>query len=119
MKILHVTRQFFPSIGGIENVVKSLCDHLIENGYQSDVVTLNKLWSSSDKLLRHETFGAVQIWRVPFIGNRRFFVAPEVLRFVGDYDLVHTHGIDFFIDYLALMKLKKNYAYSNRRECRN
>jgi len=104
VKILHVTRQFFPSIGGIQKVVKSLCEHLTEYGCESDVLTLNRLWSVQGELPAQETLGQIHIRRVPFFGGRRFFVAAGVLRAAQDCDLLHVHGIDFFSDYLALCR---------------
>ena len=38
-------------------------------------------------------------------GPRRYPVAPAALRAIRGYDLVHIHAIDFFVDYLSLLRL--------------
>jgi len=42
MRILHIVRQFYPCIGGIENFVLCLAEEQIKAGHQVTVVTLNK-----------------------------------------------------------------------------
>jgi alpha-1,3-mannosyltransferase len=37
-------------------------------------------------------------------GPRRYPVAPGALRAIRGYDLVHIHAIDFFVDYLSLLR---------------
>jgi alpha-1,3-mannosyltransferase len=37
-------------------------------------------------------------------GPRRYPVAPAALRAIRGYDLVHIHAIDFFVDYLSLLR---------------
>jgi alpha-1,3-mannosyltransferase len=37
-------------------------------------------------------------------GSRRYPVAPAVLGAIRGYDLVHIHAIDFFVDYLSLLR---------------
>jgi alpha-1,3-mannosyltransferase len=38
-------------------------------------------------------------------GSRRYPVAPGVIKAIRGYDLVHIHAIDFFVDYLSLLRL--------------
>ena len=45
MKILHVVRQFHPSVGGMESVVAALCDRLRRRGHECEVVTLRRIWN--------------------------------------------------------------------------
>jgi alpha-1,3-mannosyltransferase len=37
-------------------------------------------------------------------GSRRYPVAPGVFTAIRGYDLVHIHAIDFFVDYLSLLR---------------
>jgi alpha-1,3-mannosyltransferase len=104
MKILHVVRQFHPSVGGMESVVTALCDRLRRRGHQCEVVTLRRLWNDSRPLPPTEVVDDLRVVRIPFVGGRRYFLAPEVLRFAAGRTIIHVHGIDFFIDFLAATK---------------
>jgi len=52
----------------------------------------------------NDVVDGVKVFRLPFTGGRRFFLAPTILGRVTKYNLVHVHAIDFFVDYLAITK---------------
>jgi alpha-1,3-mannosyltransferase len=105
VRILQVARQFYPSVAGVENVVENLAGHLLQRGHQCDVVTLDRCFYAPErKLPAYEQIRGINVHRIPFWGRQRFFVAPGVLKYARDYDLVHIHNVDFFIDFLALTK---------------
>jgi alpha-1,3-mannosyltransferase len=104
MKVLQVTRQFSPAVGGIENMVLNLCRHLSQIGIQCDVVTLNRRFDTKEKLPAFEQFEWGTVYRIPFIGSRRYPIAPRVLSHLSNYDVVHIHAIDFFVDYLSITR---------------
>lgn len=102
MKIVHVTKFFYPDIGGIQTVIWRLCHHQLASGHQVGVVTLDRLLEDETQYLPHnETIEGIVVKRVPYWGNRRYAVAPGVLRHIGEYDLIHLHSSDFFLDCLA------------------
>jgi len=104
MRIVHVVRQFHPSVGGLENVVWELALGQLASGHSVKVVTLNRLFGSPGSYLpAHETLKGIEITRISYFGSRRYPIAVSVLRHVRDADIVHVHGIDFFFDYLAVM----------------
>jgi alpha-1,3-mannosyltransferase len=107
MLIIHVTRQFLPSIGGIESVVHALATAQIAAGHRVRIVTLNRLFksASSHDLPARELIDGIEIIRVPFFGSTRYPLAFSAIKFIRDADIVHVHGIDFFFDYLAWTKL--------------
>ena len=45
-----------------------------------------------------------EVVRIPFFGSTRYPLAPSVIKFIRDADVVHVHAIDFFFDYLAWTK---------------
>lgn len=104
MKILQIARQFHPSIAGVEKFVQDLSRHLIQRGHQVAVVTLNRCFYMDGALPSEDIVEGIQIYRIPYWGQQRFFLAPSVLKFTRDYDLLHIHNIDFFIDFLALTR---------------
>jgi alpha-1,3-mannosyltransferase len=104
--IVHVVRQFLPNRGGLEDVVYNLARRSQANGYRIRVVTLNTLFTDRTKRLpERETIDGIDVVRIRWSGSSRYPVAPDVLRHIGDADLVHVHAIDFFFDFLALMRV--------------
>lgn len=104
MRILHVVRQYFPSIGGMENFVHNLSKNLIERGHQCSVVTLNRIFLRDQILPKEEIIKGVRVFRIPFLGTKRLFVAPSIANYIRDHDIIHIHGIDFFVDFLSATK---------------
>lgn len=103
MQIVHVVRQFHPAIGGLESVVKELAMAQLANGHDVRVVTLNRIFNAQRayRLPHVEWMQGLEIVRVPYIGFKRYPIALSAVRHIGDADIVHVHGIDFFFDYLA------------------
>jgi alpha-1,3-mannosyltransferase len=105
MLIVHVVRQFHPGVGGLENGVLDLASAQVRAGNRVRVVTLDRLFDANrHKLRAHEEFKGIEIVRIPYFGSFRYPVAPSVLGYIKDADLVHVHAIDFFFDYLALTR---------------
>lgn len=104
--VVHVVRQFSPSIGGLEDVVKNLALHQKDRFADVKVVTLDRLFTDpATRLPGHEVIDGIDVVRVPFRGSSRYPIAPSVLGEIANADLVHVHAIDFFFDFLALTKL--------------
>jgi alpha-1,3-mannosyltransferase len=106
MNIVHVARQFFPAVGGVENVVFHLARRQAAAGHRVSVVTLDRAFSDGEKLPARDELSGIQIQRIPFWGSRRYPIAPQVIRYVDGADVIHVHCVDFFIDFLVLMKWK-------------
>ncbi|MET1023195.1 MAG: glycosyltransferase family 4 protein [Pseudoxanthomonas sp.] len=104
MKVVHVVRQFHPSVGGMEEVVLNVARHHQAAGAdQVEVVTLDRVFSQPElRLEAAAQHGGVPIRRLPWRGSSRYPLTPSVLGAISDADVVHVHGIDFFYDYLAL-----------------
>jgi alpha-1,3-mannosyltransferase len=104
MKVLQVVRQYNPSVGGMETYVSDLCGQLRHRGHYTDVATLNYLFYRDLPLSSFERIGDTDVFRLPSIGNPRFFLARKILKILPEYDLVHVHGVDSFIDLLAFSR---------------
>ena len=103
MNVVHVVRQFHPSVGGMEEVVLNIARHHLAAGGQAEVVTLNRIFHDGKQRLRtHEQHQGVPVRRLSFTGSTRYPLCPQVLGALRGADVVHVHGIDFFYDYLAL-----------------
>lgn len=103
MQIVHVVRQFHPSVGGLENVVAQLAFAQYRKGHDVRVVTLNRVFNAppSPNLPKWERIDGVEVVRVPYFGSTRYPIALSILRHIRHADIVHVHGIDFIFDYLA------------------
>ncbi|GLP96023.1 WecB/TagA/CpsF family glycosyltransferase [Paraferrimonas sedimenticola] len=109
MKVIHIVRQFAPALGGLENFVRSLALEQIKLGFEVKVITLNKVFHDSGEVLpASETLDEIQVVRVPYKGSYKYPIAPQVLEHLHDGDLIHVHGIDFFVDYLSLKRWSIN-----------
>ena len=104
MHIVHVVRQYHPSYGGLEDFVRNLVAAQKAEGYDVSVVTLDTNFQNDQKLPAHEIIDDIEVHRIPYIGSKRYSIAPAVRHYVGTADIVHVHAIDFFIDYLSLLK---------------
>jgi alpha-1,3-mannosyltransferase len=104
MRILQLTRQFLPAQGGMESVVEGLSVALQQSGHTVQVATLRLLFSNGALAPAQSVEAGVPVRRMRHWGPRRYPVAPSALRAIRGYDLVHIHAIDFFVDYLSLLR---------------
>lgn len=105
MRILQLTRQFLPAQGGVERVVEGLSVALQRSGHTVQVATLRLLFSSGTLAPAQSVEAGVPVRRMRHWGPRRYPLALSALRAIRGYDLVHIHAIDFFVDYLSLLRL--------------
>ena len=79
-RIVHVVRQFSPSIGGLEDCVLNLCRaQKYDLGLMPRVVTLNRLFQRPDETLpQTDEVGGVPVLRLPWSGSSRYPLAPSV-----------------------------------------
>lgn len=103
MKVVHVVRQYLPSVGGMEEVVRSLAASQRDGReVEPEIVTLDRVFRDpAVPLPRQDEIEGVKVTRLGYRGSERYPLAPAVLRSIADADLVHVHGVDFFFDYLA------------------
>ncbi|MDD3019923.1 MAG: glycosyltransferase family 4 protein [Alphaproteobacteria bacterium] len=103
IKILHVVRQYEPSIGGLESYVKSMATRQAAKGHDVEILTLDRVFHSEHGALRgEEIMGPLVVHRAPFIGKRRFFIPlvhPDILK---KFDIIHVHNTDTFFEYCAI-----------------
>lgn len=103
MRVLHIVRQFSPCVGGLESFVLELARQQRREGIRAEVLTLNRSFTDgSIRLPENEVIAGIPVHRIGFVGPRCYPLAPGVLRRAQDFDLLHVHAIDFFIDFLAL-----------------
>jgi len=101
LKVLQVSRVYWPNLGGIEKIAQGLAENLVKRGHDCDVVTLNRAFEDGRDLDSYSKLNGVNIYRVPYMGSNRYPIAPSVHRFIGRYDIVHVHAVDFMADWLV------------------
>ncbi|MBV1836588.1 glycosyltransferase family 4 protein [Acetobacter estunensis] len=105
VNIVHVVRQFSPSVGGLEDSVLNLAlEQRRQFGLNARVVTLNRVFNREGILPPRDAVEGIPVTRLPWRGSTRYPLAPSVLWHCRDADLIHVHAIDFFFDYLAWTK---------------
>jgi alpha-1,3-mannosyltransferase len=102
LKILQVSRVYWPGVGGMERVVQTLAEQLACRGHQSHVLTLNRSFEEGALLEAEERKSGVEIKRVPYFGSTRYPLAPRIRSFASNYDVIHVHGVDFMLDWMVL-----------------
>jgi alpha-1,3-mannosyltransferase len=102
-RILHVVRQFWPSIGGVEEYVDHLAQEQVAEGARVFVLTLNRVFGNSERLLPLQRRNDIIIMRVPFVGYRRFFAPLISLKLLKRFDLIHVHEINQCVDTVGLL----------------
>ena len=88
----------------METYVSSLCGQLAERGHHSDVATLDYLFKTNEPLPHYSKVEGIDVIRLPSTGTARYFFAPRLMELAPRYDLIHVHGVDFFVDMLGSCK---------------
>lgn len=103
IKVAHVVRQYYPSVGGMEDVVQNIAQQQrTRHGQLPVILTLDRVFTRlTVRLPATEIVNAIPVLRLPYRGSSRYPLCPSVLQHVHDADVIHVHGIDFFYDYLA------------------
>ena len=106
VKVTHIVRQYLPSIGGMEEVVRNIARHQLRKGQEATrIITLNRLFRNSDQTLpEQEVIDGIEVIRLPYVGSSRYPLCPGVFKYLKDADVIHVHGVDFFYDFLAATK---------------
>ena len=105
MRVLQITPKYFPSMGGVETVVKKISETLVENGIEVTVysVDLNR------RLSRQERINQVSVKRFqPVIDDPLFLPEPN---FMFDLmrekaEIIHVHNFHTLLPFLAALTKK-------------
>ncbi|CAA2139243.1 glycosyltransferase family 4 protein [Hyphomicrobium sp. ghe19] len=103
LRVLHVVRQYPPSVGGLEEYVRQLVEKQSSSS-RVTVLTLDRLFGTSRKLKKVQRVNRAIVVRVRYVGFSRFFIpflSPKLLR---RYDLIHLHSLDQFTDLISIYR---------------
>jgi len=90
----------------MEEVVRNIALHQLRHSeQQTRIITLNRLFrNQTAELPERETIEGIEVVRLPYFGSSRYPICPRILSELGDADVIHVHGVDFFYDFLAATK---------------
>ena len=104
MKILHVVRQFYPAKGGLEDHVLNLAIYQLQKSNEVTIFTLNKNFQNNKNLKEIDYLKKIKIHRFSYIGSKRYPISFLPLKKFNEFDIIHIHAFDFFLDYISLLK---------------
>jgi alpha-1,3-mannosyltransferase len=100
VKVLSITPTFFPSLGGLEQVVLELALRVMEHGVHMDVAHVQAGLARATERVQ-----GIDVFRVPLHGNRALGWAPALRKLARGYDLLHVHDPQ-------LMAISANVRYT-------
>lgn len=106
LHVLFVLENYFPNIGGVEKLFKTLAESLARNGHQVTILTTRL--SPNDP--RKETEGNITVHRYDFLNRYffTFFALFPVLRHGRGCDIIHTTSYNAALPaYLGALLLRK------------
>jgi len=97
MNILHISRQFYPCIGGTEKYIYEISKRLLKKSINCRVLTLNyNIFNKKQKFAEYENFEGIEIFRIYGVG---YYKKPIPLRLPLNLfkwaDIVHIHDLRF------------------------
>lgn len=107
MRILQVTPRYFPSLGGVEVVVKRISELLVEKGLFITVYSIDL----SNKTMKEQTINGVLVKRFkPLVGDPLYLPPPNFIQAIrrDEADIVHVHNAHTLIPtFVALSKRRR------------
>ena len=104
MKILHVVRQFYPATGGLEDHVLNLAMQQVQNLHEVTIFTLNKNFQNDENQKKIDDLKKIKIHRFSYVGSKRYPISILSIKKFNQFDIIHIHALDFFLDYISLLK---------------
>lgn len=111
MKIAHVNMFYWPTFGGVEQVMYELAKRQVADGHEVHVFCCDSDKNKRIKI-KEEVVEGIHIHRIPYLFRLSLntFIWPSLLwKFKGKFDIVHTHvsGHIHTMTIGILSKLKK------------
>ncbi|MDD5432273.1 MAG: glycosyltransferase family 4 protein [Candidatus Omnitrophica bacterium] len=111
MNILHISRRFYPCIGGTEKYILGMSRNLIQRGINCKVLTAEyDVLSRKNKFSKHELVDGIEVIRVPVVGHyKKIFPLNIPFNLFRWADIIHIHDLRFF--YETVLSLKNIFKY--------
>ena len=124
MKILFITRSYFPNIGGVEKHVEKITNILIDKGYEVTILTENPMLSYSNNYhSSKESAKSIEkninpkIIRIE-VGEenrlKKFRIWISLIKYINEFyssDIIHCHDVFFwYLPFRFIFPFKKVYT---------
>lgn len=111
LNVLHISRSFYPFIGGTEKHIYEISKRLINKNINCRVLTLNYyIHDRNQKLINNDKIEGIEVFRIPAFG---YYKKPIPLKIPINLfkwaDIVHIHDIRFL--YEATLFFKHVFKY--------
>ena len=111
MKIVHINMFYFPTFGGVEQVMYELAKRQVAEGHEVHVFCCDSDKNKRIKI-KNEIIKGIHVHRLPYwfrLSLNTFFWPSLLWRFKENFDIVHTHvsGHAYILFTGLLSKIKK------------
>lgn len=101
---------YFPKVGGIEYCMHSLAKTLIQEGHKVHIIT--RSYPDIPQYSIRDRITIIRVKKSPLPGQQRFLMPGAYKELYdllksGNYDLIHSHGLDSPLSMAALIASKK------------
>lgn len=102
LKILHIGKFYYPYHGGMESVVRDMCEGMVEAGHEVQVLCSHDCFKSADDVIK-----GVKIHRMALLGTLfSQCLNPSVIwklkKMAQNFDIVHIHSPNPIVELLCL-----------------
>lgn len=107
MRILQISRQFCPVIGGAERFMLEYSRRLLKVGIEPVVLTINRNLVSGEKFIPFEEIEGIKVYRIPAIG---YYKKPLPInlglawKLFTRADIIHIHDLRFLFETSLFLK---------------
>jgi len=111
MNILHITRRFYPGIGGVETYIKDISEELIKQDINCSVLTINyDIFNKKKKFKAYENLNGIDIFRIRSFGSYKKPIPLKIpFRILKWADVIHIHDVRFLFESVCFLKFFFKY----------
>jgi len=111
MKILFITPTYYPHIGGVEYVVKSIAERLVKKGHDISVLAGEpqiekpiEEWLNNVRIIRWPTYAPSNAYHIPRLRRK---LEEHLKEYVKNTDVIHIHSIHSVLPVYCGLKLSE------------
>jgi len=120
MKIAHISMFYFPTFGGVEQVMYELAKRQVKDGHEVHIFCCD---TDKNKIIeeKEEIIEGVNIHRLPYwfrLSFNTFFWPSLLWKFKGKFDIVHTHVSGHaYVLFVGILSRIKGFKHIHTTHC--
>lgn len=112
MKVLHIAKFYYPYAGGMESIIKDLCEGVANRGHEVTVLCSHDKMSFDEDRIK-----GVRVIRLPLLfklfgQNINYRILRTLRELAAEHDIVHFHGPNPLFEFMSLF-LSKDRPFVN------